>query len=215
MKKNLSLILNVVLIIAVGILYYLHFSCSQGCEKPQAATDTTDAAKPVVMAPKDIKQSRIVYINSDVLNEKYQFVKDLTASALARQSRLESTFQTKAKKFQEDYQDLQQKAGQGLLSENQMKAAEEDMIKRKEELDQMEMQLQNLVEEVQASNNEVRQTVIDYIKEYNKNSQYNYIMTYTAGPGGIILLANDSLDITGEIVEGLNAQYTAKKNGKK
>jgi outer membrane protein len=215
MKKNLSLILNVVLIIAVGVLYYLHFSCSANCENPDAANDTTATLPPVVMKPEDIKASKIVYINSDVLNDKYDFVKDISSAALAKQARLENTYRSKGQKFEQDYQDLQQKAGQGLLSENQLKAAEEDLMKRKGELDQMEQQLQMLVEEVQKSNEEVRQTVIDYVKEYNKNGQYNYILTYTEGPGGIVLMANDSLDITDEVLEGLNAQYKAKKENKK
>ena len=69
--------------------------------------------------------------------------------------------------------------------------------------------------QIQKSNEEVRKTVIDYVKEYNKNGEYNYILTYTAGPGGVVILANDSLDITNEIITGLNAQYKANKDKKK
>ncbi len=155
-----------------------------------------------------------MYINSDVLNEKYEYVKDLTTAAQAKQQRLESVYQSKGQKLQQDYADFQQKASQGLLSENQTKSVQEDLMKRKEELDQMEAQLQTQMEEIQKSNEEVRKTVVDYVKEYNKTGQYNYILTYTDGPGGVVILANDSLDITNEIVDGLNAQYKAKKGGK-
>ena len=75
----------------------------------------------------------------------------------------------------------------------------------------MELQLQSLVEEIQKSNEEVRKTVVDYVKEYNKKANYNFILTHTDGPGGVLILANDSLDITNEILEGLNEQYKAKK----
>jgi len=165
----------------------------------------------MVQKPKEIKASKIVYLNSDILNEKYDYVKDLTSAAQVKQGKLESAYQAKGQKLQKDYAEFQQKASQGLLSENQSNAAQEDLTKRKEELDQMEAQLQTLVEEIQKSNEEVRKTVVDYVKEYNKTSKYNYILTYTSGPGGIVLLANDSLDITNEIVDGLNAQYKAKK----
>lgn len=214
MNKSFSTVLNAVLLVAVAVLYYLHFSSQPSVATTNTTADSLAASKPIVIPPKDIKASKVVYINSDVLNEKYEFVKDLTASAQARQQKLESTYQAKAQKLQQDYADLQQKASQGLLSENQSAAAQEDLMKRKEELDAMETQLQSLVDEIQKSNEEVRKTVVDYVKEYNKNGQYNYVLTYSDGPGGIIIMANDSLDITNEIVEGLNAQYRAKK-GKK
>ena len=214
MSKKISTIINVVLIIAVAILYYLHFStCNKTCGSAKEG-DSTMTSKPIVMSPKEIKASKIVYVNSDVLNKEYDFVKDLTSAAQSKQQRLESAYQIKAQKFQQDYTELQQKASQGLLSENQGVAAQEDLKKRKEELDKMEAQLQTLVEEIQKSNEEVRKTVVDYVKEYNKNGQYNYILTHTDGPGGVLIYANDSLDITREILQGLNEQYKAKK-GKK
>jgi outer membrane protein len=212
MNKQTSIIINVVLFIAIGVLYYLHFSsCNTACTNVAEG----DAAKPVVMMPKEIKASKMVYINSDVLNKDYDFVKDLTSTAMAKQQRLQNSYEGKAKKLQEDYAEFQQKASQGLLSENQANAAQNELIKRKDELDQMEGQLQEMMAEVQKSNEEVRKSVIDYITEYNKTGQYNYIFTYTDGPGGVVLLANDSLDITKEIVEGLNAQYKAKKESTK
>jgi outer membrane protein len=211
MDKKIPMIINVALIVAVAILYYLHFStCNKACNAT-SQSDSAMAAKPVVMSPKEIKASKIVFINSDILNKEYDFVKDLTAEAQAKQGRLENAYQTKAQQFQKDYSELQQKASQGLLSENQSKAAQEDLGKRKQELDKMEAQLQTMVEEVQKSNEEVRKTVVDYVKEYNKKAHYNYVLTHTDGPGGVLILANDSLDITKEILDGLNAQYRAKK----
>ncbi|MGQ0827174.1 MAG: OmpH family outer membrane protein [Bacteroidota bacterium] len=211
MNKNLSLILNIALLIAVAVLYYLHFSCKNNCQITENTTDSTTVVIPPVMSPKEIKASKIVYINSDMLNDKYDFVKDLVASAQTKQQRLESVYQKKGQEFQQKYTELQQKASQGLLSENQTREAEEALQKDKLEIDKLEAQLQDLADEFQKSNEEVRKEVVDYVKEYNKTGQYNYILTYTEGPGGIVLLANDSLDITNEIVEGLNAQYKAKK----
>lgn len=212
MKNNLSLIMNVVLSIAVIVLYILHFNSSK--QLVATGTEVSDSLKtemPIIIPPQNIRESKIVYINSDILNDEYEFVKDLTAAATAKQSKLEATYKVKANKLQQDYADFQQKASAGLLSENQTNAAQEEMMKRKEELDQMEGQLQMLMDEIQQSNEQVRKNVVSYIKEYNKTSNYNYIITYTSGPGGVVLLANDSLDITAEILAGLNSQYRAKK----
>jgi outer membrane protein len=211
MNNKFSTFINIGLVIAVAVLYYLHFSnCNKSCTA-NGSNDSTAASAPMVMAPKEIKASKIVYVNSDILNEKYEYVKELASTAQAKQQRLEMAYQSKGQKLQQDYAEFQQKASQGLLSENQINASQEDLKRRKDELDQMEAQLQRLVEEIQADNNRVRKTVVDYVKEYNKQSNYNYVLTYSDGPGGVILLANDSMDITNEILDGLNAQYKTQK----
>jgi len=214
MNPKFSTYLNVALVIAVAVLYYLHFSnCGTSCSS-SSTCDSIAGEKPVVLMPKEIKASKVVYVNVDILNEKYDMLKDLSAEMLGQQQRLESQYQAKAQKLQQDYAELQQKASQGLLSENQSVTEQKNIMKRKEELDKMEYQLQALVEKTQKKNEEIRKTIIDYLKEYNKNAKYDYILTYTEGPGGSILLTNDSLNITNEVLEGLNAQYKSKK-GKK
>lgn len=212
MHKNASLLLNVLLTIAVIILYYFHFSSGSSSVSP-AITTVADSAttKPVVLLPREVKASKIVYINTDVLNEKYLFVKELSDVAKANLQALESAYKKKANDFQERYAEFQQKASQGLLSENQTKDAQQELGKRKEELDQMEAKQQQMMEQMQRDNEKVLKTVMDYIKEYNKSTQYNYVLAYSNNAMSPVLVANDSLDITNEIVEGLNAQYKIKK----
>src|SRR6218665_534414 len=139
MNKNFSYIMNIVLAIAVAVLYYLHFSGNGNTAANTTGTaDSASFTKPVAMTPKEIKASKAVYVNLDVLNEKYQYILDLSASAQSEQSALESRYRAKGQKLQEDYIAFQQKAQQGLLSENQINSEQEAFAKRKEELDQME-----------------------------------------------------------------------------
>lgn len=212
MNKNISFILNIVLAIAVAVLYYLHFTSKTACTAENNTTsDSTGTAKPIVKLPREIKASKIVYVNTDVLNENYQYVKELTAEAKRKQASLESSYQKKAKQFQDRYQELQQKASQGLLSENQQRDAQIEMEKSKGELDQMQEQEQQLMEQLQMENIKVYKSISEYLTEYNKHSQYNYVLAYSATTISPVLVANDSLDITAEILEGLNAQYNARK----
>ena len=90
------------------------------------------------------------------------------------------------------------------------------MIKRKQELDGMEHQLAELQAEVQRKNLGIQEKMNKFLKEYNKNGTYQFILSYSVN-GGNVLLGADSLDITKEIVSGLNEQYKADKseNGKK
>jgi len=214
MNKNFSVILNVVLAIAVAVLYYLHFSSPSTATADAEGTDSTSTSKPIVLDPKDIKASKIVYVNLDVLNEKYEYIQEVSASAKAEQRSLESQYQTKAQKLQDDYVAYQTKAQQGLLSENQAKGEEEALMKRKEELDQLELKNQALMEKIQSKTDEMNENMKAYIKDYNKNTNYDYVFGYSNSPLSQLLMVDDSLDITQEILDGLNAQYREKK-GKK
>jgi outer membrane protein len=211
-KNNLSVGLNIILVIAVAVLYYLHFSSSTTCpDKTIAVSDSAAASKPMVLLPKEIKASKIVFVNTDVINEKFEYVKELTTVAKANQQAFENAYKKKATALQNRYQEIQQKASQGLLSDNQTRDAQEELAKGKQELDQLEGKQQQMMEQIQGDNEKVLNMVMDYIKEYNKTSRYNYILAYSRSAMSPVMDANDSLDITNEIVEGLNAQYKAKK----
>ena len=56
--------------------------------------------------------------------------------------------------------------------------------------------------------NEVTQNILNYIKEYNSSAKYDFILTKM---GGNMLYANEALDITDEVVKGLNAKHPVKE----
>jgi outer membrane protein len=209
--KNLSVSLNIILILAVAYLYFLHF---KGGNKPAAQATNDSVAVHVPVQAKDIKAAKIVYVNADTLFSKYEYVKDLKREAEGKQMRLEGSYKDKAQKLQSDYAELQQKASSGALSSDQAKLAEQDIMRRKGELDNMERQLGDLASETQQKNAVLQDKVNKFLKEYNKNSNYNYILAYTSA-GGNVLLASDSLNITNEVVNGLNEQYKSEKGKKK
>ncbi|MCW3102916.1 MAG: molecular chaperone Skp [Bacteroidetes bacterium] len=218
MNKKAAIILNVILILAVGVLYYLHFSSCSSCEAPVTANtgDSAAASKPVVADPKDIKPSKIVYVNIDVLNDKYEYLRDISSAAKAEHASLQGQYQSKGEKLQKDYEEFQQSAQGGLLSENQIGQKQEEFAKRKEDLDQLQMKADDLMTKIQDESFKAMENVKNYITEYNKKSNYDYVIAYSDQPGATqLLLANPAYDITAEILEGLNAQYQAEKAAKK
>jgi outer membrane protein len=216
MNKNISLAINIVLGIAVAVLYYLHFTSKASCTADgTAGEDSAAVSKPIVMAPKEIKASKIVFVNTDILNEKYEYVKDLTAEAKRKQASLAAIYDKKEKQLQDRYAELSQKASQGLLSENQQKEGQVEIEKGRADLEQIQGQEQQLMQQLQMENMKVYNSISQYLNEYNKHSLYNYILAYSSTTISPVLAANDSLDITAEIVEGLNAQYKAQKGAQK
>lgn len=208
--KYISSILNIILALAVAFLYYLHFWKSSN----QVDVEVNNASNTIApILPKEIKASKIVYVNADTLFDKYEYVKDLRKEMEGKQARLESSYKQKAQKLQEDYAGLQQRASNGTLSTDQAKVAEEDLMKRKADLDAMESQLRVLAEESQQKNLALQEKVNKFLKDYNKDGNYDYVLAFT-NAGGSILLGNDNLNITKEVLDGLNVQYESEKANK-
>jgi outer membrane protein len=192
----------------------LHFSSSPSTALVEEKSDSLQVKKIVVKAAKDIKESKIVYVNTDVLNESYELVKDLSSSIKSKQQALDSKYQAKGAAFQKKYMDFQENTSKGLLSENQSLTVQNELVKQKEELDNMEAQLQTLMDKMQKDNEIVLKNVMEYIKAYNETGNYNYILAYSSSAMSPVLIANESFDITAEIVDGLNEQYRAEKAAK-
>ncbi|HEX8516938.1 MAG TPA: OmpH family outer membrane protein [Bacteroidia bacterium] len=217
MNKNVSIALFSILMLSVGILFYFHFKAVSHLHSPEhSGNDSLKAGDPVVAAPKDIKASKIVYVNIDILNEQYEFLKDISSAAKSEHTTLQNQFQAKGEKLQKDYDEFQQNAQNGLLSENQINQKQEEFAKRKDDLDQLQLRADDLMAKIQDESIKAMENVKNYITEYNKKSNYDYVVAYSDNPGATqLLLANPAYDITKEILDGLNEQYKAEKEAKK
>ena len=92
------------------------------------------------------------------------------------------------------------------MTADQRAKIEENLMRKEQELRAFGENAANKLQEEQVKFNEkLFDKVSDYLKEHTKGKNYKIVMNYTKGTG--ILYANDSLDITNEVLEGLNAQY--------
>ena len=90
---KISLIINIILIIAIGFLFYHQFSGKK---------ESSEQEK-VMKAIKDLPDSTsIVYINTDTLLHKYKFYKELEKKVTAKQQTLENELSMKASAFEKE-----------------------------------------------------------------------------------------------------------------
>ena len=68
---------------------------------------------------------------------------------------------------------------------------------------------QNLAGEEAKMNEELYNRVSEYLQEYGKTHNYQLVLTYQRGSG--VLFANDSLNITQNIISGLNNAYAQQQ----
>lgn len=194
MFKYLSLSLNIILIIAVGFLYYQHFKPAPGAEK-------------IVVPQKELKPSQIVFINSDSLLNRYELYQKLKKELEDKNRRSELDLESKGKAFEQEVKSYQQKAA--TLTQEQMAVAEEGLKRKQQEILAHREELgQHLSEEEKKLTEQLYSNISEFLKRYSKSGHYKYVLGYSKGGG--ILYANDSLDITHSVLEGLNREYREK-----
>lgn len=198
MKLNFNFILNIVFAIAITILFILHFSSK------------TNAGSAELVPPKiELKASKIVYINTDSLYEKYEFIKEIKKSIASQRSNAESEFARKYQALANEEQNFREIAAR-LSEEEGLKQQQELMIKEQKLAEFRDQMQENLMKTEAEKNEEITKNIADYLSKVYSGTPYTYILGYTRGGG--ILFANDSLDITNEVIEGLNKNFKSQKN---
>lgn len=193
--KNLSLILNVVLAAAVIYLYVLHFSDGKAAESESTSGNSIFASGAI---------PKIAYVNSDTLLANYAYFKDKRSELEKKADKLQAEYENRAKGLQNEISSFQRTAGQMTI--NQAKSVEDDLRKKQQNLLQYQQNLSaQLMEEENKVNEELYQNVSEYLKQFGKDKDFKIVLTYTKGSG--VLYADDSLNITQEIIAGLNENY--------
>jgi outer membrane protein len=205
--KNLSLALNIVLLIAVAVLYFLFFKDRNlNAGNSDISQDTTKYIS-TPMLPKGT--AKIVYINLDSLQEKYEYVKKLNNDLEYKTNADRSRMEAKAKQFQDEYIKFQQEVQGGGISEEQAYGKQQELQKKQQELEQMEQRLtKEYTEQAKKAQETYINTLNDFLKRKSKEHNYAFVLGYLRG--GQVVFANDSLNITNVVAEGLNKEYKAK-----
>lgn len=195
--KNLSLGLNAVLLIAVGILYYLHFSS-------RVSTPVSENS-----AVGDLK---VAYINSDTVLKYYDFFKVNMEKLESRGKKLDQDLQNRAQSLQNDITAYQR--NYSSMTIGQAKAVEDDLGKKRQNLELYQRSLeQELIAEQTTMNEELYKKITDYLKDYAQQKELQIVFKYN--PSSDVLYGGASVDITQDVIQGLNAAYSLDKTNVK
>ena len=198
MNNNTSLIWNIVLTLAVAVLFFLHFS-----NKPEAGAVTADGQV--------VPGRRTVYVQVDSLLTNYDFFKETKKELENKNFQLENELNTKGRSLQNEVAFFQQKAQ--TMTPEQARSTEAQLMKKQQDLVAYRDQAaQSLGQEEAKKNEQLYKNIRAYIEKYNKENGYEYVLGYSLGGG--ILFANPSLDVTQKIIDGLNKEHAASGGAK-
>ena len=194
--KNLPLALSSAALVAVAILYVLHFSA-----KTAPAAD----AQAIVPPPSQAAGARIAYVNGDSLDANYEWLKQQKDALEQRMKNAEKSLGNKQDALMRDMANLQERFAAGNMTQADAEKEQAALMQRRDRLAEEAAKLdKQLAEEQKKAIENIYADLEANLKTLSDQIGYDYILSYSRG--GQILLANDSLDITKQVLELLNAK---------
>jgi outer membrane protein len=196
--KQLSLALNILLLVLVGILFYLHFNSKKKTASVESKSNAISSSTPA--------QGKIGYFEMDSLQANYSYFKD----ALNHLKNKERSMNAELAGLERDYQ---KRVGEWQKKGPTMSQAEAEAAERENaQLQQSYQARKQTLEEGFAKQSmefkkDIKSKIEEFLKEYNKEKQYTYILSYEPD---FIFYKDTAYNITHDLVEGLNASYKNK-----
>ncbi|WP_291402827.1 OmpH family outer membrane protein [Daejeonella sp.] len=195
MKK---LITNISKIAAILAITAIVVSCNKEQSKTASSTTSTSAST-----------LDVVYVNSDSLLTNYEYFKAVQKTFEEKSKKAQADLQAKGAAFQREVAAYQQNAGS--LSADQRASTEERLARKQQELATYNQNAGNALANEEATENEkLYNKVADFLKVHAKEKGYKIVLTYSKS-NPAVLYADESLDVTQEVLKGLNAEYNKNK----
>jgi len=205
-KNNLSgiiLVLNVILLIGLGILYWLFFT-----QKDQPTTKHTPVEVNYAEPGSSLK---IAYINSDTILSQYTLAIKKSLELEGKGRRMESDVRNRQEQYEKDATYFQEQIQSNALSEESAQFIYSQLMEEQQKI--MELQEKYAGELAQAEydvNVILLDSLTNFLDRLNAQYGYDYILGYTKA--GNIFHTNPNLEITNIAIEGLNREYAEMYN---
>ena len=198
MNKGL-LGLNIILLVAVGVLFFLHFS-SIGSRHPlTSASGSSNSSDATVF--------RIAYFDMDSIEAKFSLFKLMQTEVSKKEDSMNSILNSARMNLQNKYRKYQEQ--QASMTPSDIENAGSELSKLDMEIKNRELSLnQNFQSFYMNKQQEVISQIKKYCLEYNKDKKYSLII---ANEPGLIYYKDSAFNITTELLKGLNGLYDKQK----
>jgi outer membrane protein len=152
---------------------------------------------------------RIAYILTDSVLVNYQLAIDLHKNFVNQQQQFNADFTKKRQDYENQATAFQEKVQRGgFLNEERATKERDRILGLQDEIKQLDYELSNKLSQMEAAiNQQLADSITSYVKTYNKRHNFSYILSNN----GNIIVGDPKLNISKEILDGLNARYNASK----
>ena len=202
--KNTSLILSIVSLVAV-VVFGILFLTKDGSSK----ADATQAGQEVEAAAK----GDIVYIDLDRILMEYDMANDLRSVVETKIQNIQAEINRRAQKLQTEVNSFQEKLDKGLMTRSVAEVQSQKLQQQELDFNNYAAQKdQEISEEQVVMMNQLGDAIQTFLTKYNEEKQYAMILTNSGGAP--VIVADQALNITDDVLAGLNDEYIKTKNAK-
>lgn len=181
--------------------------CSCNSNSSTSGTPTTKSIEAGAAAP----QGSIVYLQMDSLVNQYDMFNDLKSELESKAQGIQDDIDKKGRALESEVKDFQTKVTKGLLTRTQAEEQQQRLMEKEQNLRTLGQQKQmEMAEEQDVLYRKVMDAVKTYLNKYNQEKGYALILT-TSGASNNVIVGNPSLDITNNVLIGLNEEYVKSK----
>jgi outer membrane protein len=197
--KNAPIIISVIALLGVILLFIQKVSNKETSSKTENAGGINN----------------IAYVNIDSLVGAYDYYNDIKTSFYQNQNQKELELDSRYKALQRKAYDVNNQVRSNMMTPTkaqnlqQQLAIEEQKIMQDKQKYEME-----LAEESQRINFEILDSIKNYLEIYNKDKKYSLILANDT-IGRAVMLADDEMNISKDVVTALNLRYQASKKVEK
>jgi outer membrane protein len=196
--KNTNYIISGIFAIAIILLFTLQFTNRKNYKNKDETVFTEDSV--FVHLP-------VAYVNADSLLTNFRFYTNLLSDFETKLSKQRSQLNQRYLSLQKEAADFQEKAqNNAFLTRERLEQENARLVRKQKEIEQsaadMEQEFtlqQNIIQQ------QLSDTLSSAMKEFNTPQKYQ--MIFTRAGNGNILYANESYNITQEVIEFLNSRY--------
>lgn len=196
--KNTSVVLFSVLFLLVAVLYILHFSGNK----------SHVTGKNGVNGGVENSSLNIAYIKVDSLAVNYDFAQEMHDGFVKQQESFTKEYGEKRNRFESQAAAFQDKVQRGgFLSQDRAMQERDRLMGEEQQITKLDQELSTKLAQIQTDNNkQLLDSIMGYLKIYNKDKKYSYILN-----AADVLIGDEGSNITKEVLVGLNARYSKAK----
>jgi outer membrane protein len=182
----------------------LFIACGNATENKDGNTQQTPTQEQQTV---ETKITDIAYISVDSIFQRYDYYHDLKREFEQKAKKKEAEFQSKVSALQADAKLFREKYDKMLLTQSETEQQSQRLQQRENELN-LESQkiMKELSEEEAVMGRKIIDAIYKYVEKYNVDKKYSLILN-----AATVIIGNPAMDISSEILTGLNQEYIANK----
>ncbi len=202
--KNISLVVNAILAIAIAVLFFLHFKYHK-----QLDTISDKVIKQDTMAKRPLK---IAYVDLDSIQEKYAYYRERMSDFEKKKENADRDLNSSFQKIESERVAFVQRGNN--ITQVEAEAFQRDYTRKMQNLENQKRTVESQIQtDGIRTMDELRKRINDFLVDYNKEKNYSYIFSYSSGLN-VLFYKDTANNITNEVVAGLNEAYKNTKEKK-